>query len=134
MQTFYWCHDKRCVVCFNWMRSVLIYFANYMKYLMLWLILVTLACGKTTSENCTYLTLGATTTAVAQPTCVYTICKYNPNICRIRLDFLVRFVTHARQDFYQSKGFGLDKKQLNWRAHLFFRNKDNITYIVENVP
>ena len=49
-----------------------------------------MGCGRSSSENCTYLTLGATTTA-SQTNCVYTICKTNPNICRIRLDFMVRF-------------------------------------------
>ena len=53
------------------------------------MIVVSLLCGQTSSENCTYLTLGSTTTATLQTNCVYTLCEMNPNICRMRLDFMV---------------------------------------------
>ena len=52
------------------------------------LFLVSLQCGQTSSENCTYLTVGATGNTL-QANCVYTICPSNPNICRMRLDFMV---------------------------------------------
>ncbi|XP_059089881.1 uncharacterized protein LOC131885754 [Tigriopus californicus] len=45
-----------------------------------------LACGGTTSENCTYLVQASTSTPTADP-CTFTICKCSSNICRIRLDF-----------------------------------------------
>lgn len=45
-----------------------------------------LACGGTTSENCTYLVQASTTTPPSDP-CTFTICKCSSNICRIRLDF-----------------------------------------------
>ncbi|TRY62048.1 hypothetical protein TCAL_13257, partial [Tigriopus californicus] len=47
---------------------------------------VSLACGGTTSENCTYLVQASTSTPTADP-CTFTICKCSSNICRIRLDF-----------------------------------------------
>jgi hypothetical protein len=54
---------------------------------------VSLLCGQRSSENCTYLTLGATTTTPSPADCTYTICKCSSNICRIRLDFMVS--THS---------------------------------------
>ena len=53
---------------------------------------VSLQCGQTSSENCTYLTLGSTITTSLQTNCIYTICENNPNICRIRLDFMVSYI------------------------------------------
>ncbi|TRY80030.1 hypothetical protein TCAL_16034 [Tigriopus californicus] len=50
------------------------------------MILVTIGCGATTSQNCTYLTQTTTTNPAADP-CIFTICKESPHICRIRLDF-----------------------------------------------
>jgi len=50
---------------------------------------VSLACGSTSSENCTYLMQSATDT-LTDNHCTYTICRCNSNICRIRLDFTVR--------------------------------------------
>jgi len=46
---------------------------------------ITLACGATTSENCTYLTLAASPT-VADTSCTYTICPASSTVSRIRLD------------------------------------------------
>merc|ERR1712203_863338 len=46
---------------------------------------ISLACGATTSENCTYLTLAATA-SVAGNACTYTICPASSTISRIRLD------------------------------------------------
>merc|ERR1739838_1132026 len=46
---------------------------------------ISLACGATTSENCTYLTLAATAT-VAGTACTYTICPASSTVSRIRLD------------------------------------------------
>jgi len=45
-----------------------------------------LSCGQSTSENNTYLILGATTTP-SPSVCTYNLCENNANICRIRLDF-----------------------------------------------
>eukprot|EP00095_Tigriopus_kingsejongensis_P007971 maker-scaffold135_size322082-snap-gene-2.13 protein:Tk07971 transcript:maker-scaffold135_size322082-snap-gene-2.13-mRNA-1 annotation:"hypothetical protein KGM_18655" len=45
---------------------------------------VSLGCGGSSSENCTYLTQTSTTSSGS---CVYNICKCSSNICRIRLDF-----------------------------------------------
>ncbi|XP_059088976.1 uncharacterized protein LOC131885067 isoform X2 [Tigriopus californicus] len=45
-----------------------------------------IACGATTSQNCTYLIQAATTNPTSDP-CVFTICKDSADICRIRLDF-----------------------------------------------
>ncbi|TRY74784.1 hypothetical protein TCAL_15571, partial [Tigriopus californicus] len=47
---------------------------------------LTVACGATTSQNCTYLVQEATTNPPANP-CTFTICKQSSDICRIRLDF-----------------------------------------------
>ena len=52
---------------------------------------VSLACGATTSENCTYLTLAATA-SVAGTACTYTICPASSTVSRIRLDLTVNFV------------------------------------------
>ena len=52
---------------------------------------VSLACGATTSENCTYLTLAATA-AVAGTGCTYTICPASSTVSRIRLDLTVNFI------------------------------------------
>merc|ERR1719382_2050422 len=46
---------------------------------------ISLTCGGTTSENCTYLTLAATA-AVASTQCTYTICPASSTVSRIRLD------------------------------------------------
>ena len=48
---------------------------------------VTLACGGSAAENCTYI-VQATTTTLTSP-CTYKICPCNTNICRIRFDFQV---------------------------------------------
>ncbi|TRY62212.1 hypothetical protein TCAL_13666 [Tigriopus californicus] len=47
---------------------------------------LSLACGSTTSENCTYLVQAVTSMPTVDP-CTFTICKCSSNICRIRLDF-----------------------------------------------
>jgi len=46
---------------------------------------ISLSCGDTTSENCTYLTQAATA-AVAGTACTYTICPASSTVSRIRLD------------------------------------------------
>ena len=51
---------------------------------------VSLTCGETTSENCTYLTMAATAT-VAGTGCTYTICPASSTVSRIRLDLTVNF-------------------------------------------
>ena len=48
---------------------------------------VALGCGGTSSENCTYLVQGSSS-SITSP-CTYTICKCSSNICRIRFDFQV---------------------------------------------
>ncbi|TRY61834.1 hypothetical protein TCAL_13320 [Tigriopus californicus] len=45
---------------------------------------VSLGCGGTSSENCTYLQQSGSSNP-----CTFTICKCSSNICRIRLDFVV---------------------------------------------
>ena len=56
----------------------------------LFYISVTLTCGATTSENCTYLTLAATP-SVAATSCTYTICPASSTVSRIRLDLTVNW-------------------------------------------
>ena len=51
---------------------------------------VSLACGATTSENCTYLSLASTAT-VAGTACTYTICPATSTVSRIKLDLTVNF-------------------------------------------
>merc|ERR1712203_552501 len=46
---------------------------------------ISLTCGATTSENCTYLTLAATAT-LAGTQCNYKICPASSTVSRIRLD------------------------------------------------
>ena len=55
----------------------------------LFYISVSLACGATTSENCTYLTLAATATPASA--CTYTICPASSTVSRIRLDLTVNW-------------------------------------------
>jgi hypothetical protein len=50
----------------------------------------TLTCGSTSSENCTYFEF---TSTVAAGACRAKICKANPNICRLRLDFTSFVIT-----------------------------------------
>ena len=50
------------------------------------IILVTLSCGESSSENNTYIVQSSTTTAPATP-CTYKICPCSTDICRIRYDF-----------------------------------------------
>ena len=52
---------------------------------------VTLACGARTSENCTYLTLAATSSNT-NSACTYTICPATSTVSRIRLDLTVNFI------------------------------------------
>ena len=58
--------------------------------------LVSLSCGGSASENCTYL-VQSSVTSLTSP-CTYKICPCNTNICRMRFDFQVR----------QLKGYLLD--------------------------
>ena len=55
------------------------------------LLAVTLSCGESSSENCTYLVQTSKTTWTSTP-CYYQICKVSSNVCRIRYDFTVRFI------------------------------------------
>ena len=59
--------------------------------LMDWLIFISVAlsCGKSSSDNNTYL-VQTSVTALTSP-CTYTICPCNKNICRTRFDFAVSF-------------------------------------------
>jgi len=52
---------------------------------------VSLECGQSSSQNCTYMAQLATTTP-ASSTCTYTICPMTTNICRIKLDFAGGFI------------------------------------------
>lgn len=47
--------------------------------------IVSLDCGGSSKQNCTYLVQSAVTTPTTNP-CTYTICPMSSNICRIRLD------------------------------------------------
>lgn len=49
------------------------------------------ACGKSSSENHTYISQTDVTT-LTMP-CSYEICPINMDICRIRFDFTVRFMS-----------------------------------------
>ncbi len=49
--------------------------------------LVQLACGGTSSENCTYLVMAAT--AAPGLSCDFTVCPASNQICRMRFDFTV---------------------------------------------
>jgi len=49
--------------------------------------IVSLACGSTSKQNCTYLVQTAVTAPTTNP-CTYNICPASSNICRIRLDFM----------------------------------------------
>ena len=40
------------------------------------------------SDNCTYITMAATTTVTPSP-CEYKICKCSTDVCRIKFDFQV---------------------------------------------
>ncbi len=51
---------------------------------------VTLECGDTSSQNLTYLVEDDFTHAEVGPSCVYSICRSDEDVCRIRLDFVVR--------------------------------------------
>merc|ERR1712109_264016 len=48
--------------------------------------IVSLTCGSSSKQNCTYMVQAATTAPTTNP-CTYTICPMSSNICRIRLDF-----------------------------------------------
>merc|ERR1711884_292437 len=48
--------------------------------------IVSLSCGSSSKQNCTYMVQAATTAPTTNP-CTYTICPMSSNICRIRLDF-----------------------------------------------
>ena len=49
---------------------------------------VSLSCGGSASENCTYLVQSSVTTLTSP--CTYKVCPCNTNICRLRFDFQVR--------------------------------------------
>jgi hypothetical protein len=49
--------------------------------------LFSIACGATSSQNCTYLVQASTTKAPATNPCLYTICPTSTSVCRLRLDF-----------------------------------------------
>ena len=50
---------------------------------------VTIGCGTTVRDNCSYLVQSAVTTGLTVP-CTYSVCKVSNNICRIRYDFTVQ--------------------------------------------
>lgn len=49
---------------------------------------VTLSCGESSPQNCTYLEQASTSTLASQD-CTYRVCPINSDICRIRYDFTV---------------------------------------------
>ncbi|XP_059099771.1 uncharacterized protein LOC131893679 isoform X2 [Tigriopus californicus] len=49
--------------------------------------IINLACGGTSSENCTYLVQSSTTATNEMTSCQYTICPCDKHICRLRFDF-----------------------------------------------
>ena len=65
----------------EWLKLISVFFCYHY-------ILVSLDCGKTSSENCTYLVQDATT-APDDTCCEYTLCPASSNICRIKLDLTV---------------------------------------------
>ena len=52
---------------------------------------VSLTCGQTSAENCTYITMSSVTSTSPDP-CTYTICRCSSDVCRIRFDFMVNFL------------------------------------------
>lgn len=46
-----------------------------------------LACGSTTSENCTYHSITAFSTATDASPCKYTVCPTTTDVCKLRIDF-----------------------------------------------
>ena len=58
------------------------YFLNFLK--------VSLECGGTSRDNCTYMQLGPRSTFTSSnEVCTYKVCQTNDKVCRIRLDFQV---------------------------------------------
>jgi len=109
--TMSWLYTK--ISCMGWTKDLsepdlarrsyppLLYIIIKLKFVFL----VSLLCGQTSSENCTFLTLSAASTTTVPTNCVYTLCKNNPSICRIRLDFMVRPFSYIQ---YQSYNNGLE--------------------------
>ena len=62
---------------------------------------VSLSCGGSASENCTYISQTSISKEPDTDPCTYTICKCQSDICRIRFDFIVSLV--------KSSGFGIAK-------------------------
>ncbi|XP_023337446.1 uncharacterized protein LOC111708343 [Eurytemora carolleeae] len=46
-----------------------------------------IACGATSSENNTYAVISSYSTSVDANPCIYTFCRQNANICKLRIDF-----------------------------------------------
>ena len=66
----------------NFTKKVLVNFLS--NFISNCLISVTMNCGGTSAENCTYFD---SSTTVVSGACKANICKVNTNICQIRLDF-----------------------------------------------
>jgi len=49
---------------------------------------ISLACGSSTSENCTYHTITTYSTATDASPCDYEVCRSSSDICKLRVDFM----------------------------------------------
>ena len=78
---------------------------------------VSLGCGETTSDNCTYLQSSSTGVANPNP-CVYTICKCSSDVTRLRFDFLVRYDESKREFVVHLKFTGFsNQRTCGWDSH-----------------
>ena len=76
---------SRILVCFLILWKIN-YFLNFLK--------VSLECGGTSRDNCTYMQLGPRSTFTSSnEVCTYKVCQTNDKVCRIRLDFQVSSTT-----------------------------------------
>ena len=58
-------------------------------------ILVSIGCGQTSSENITYI-LGGDDFMDADESCQYSLCQCSATVCRIKLEFNVRYIFDDR--------------------------------------
>ena len=84
------CADGFGVCCVSKFKKIESMYKSCIVWIWYFYFSVSLACGATTSENCTYLSL-ASTAAVAGTSCTYTICPASSTVSRIKLDLTVNF-------------------------------------------
>ena len=79
---------------------------------------VSLSCGQSSAENCTYIVQEAVT-APPESNCVYSLCPSNREICRMRFDFMVSTYSNNRIVFNNSTGWQNILKEQAYRFHIF---------------